>query len=284
MRFLLLFIICYIYFPLSAFANDYPFIPLDNNQQLIYFDEKKYDFEEKHKDSFLYPYYNEYEDTIEIADRVNNNASDSLQHRVYYNSISDVYNNYQVKSLPVFFMDAVGYYSVSVNSGISGAVGGGLAAGFSVGLDRYLKTGILDLGSTTRAASLMAASAYAGSNIGLYMANTATMAISGGEMFASAIGSVTGGAAAGVLFAGGAFFTGAVDRHEMRIIAAKSAIGSSASTGITAILGASAPAGSFVFPYAVALGTVYLVDKTFEAFDKQEEKEKIEHILLKVTN
>ena len=64
------------------------------------------------------------------------------------------------------------------------------------------------------------------------------------------------------------------------MIAVKSAVGSSASAGASAIIGVSA--GGFILPYAVALGTVFFVEKTFKAFDKQEEKEKLELLLHKI--
>lgn len=266
----------------SAYSEDsYPFIP-DSNSSFVRFDEKDYIQYEKRIETPVVYYYDSEEavfifNETGIQDK-NKPANNILT--VYISSELANDGSYRKLNIPEYFFNAAGYYSVSVNPGVSGAVTGGFAAGFTVGIDKFLETGVIDIGTSARVASLMAASSYMGSRAGAYAANTLTGAAFSGGAFSEVLRGASGGVAAGMLFAGGAFITGAADRHEMRMIAVKSAVGSSASAGASAIIGASA--GGFILPYAVALGTVFFVEKTFKAFDKQEEKEKLELLLHKI--
>ncbi len=272
-----------------AAGSDFPFIPSGETGVFVRFESK--DAVPDGGDSYISE-----KDAIYYKEPVNNlgdiysaglydkkeNVNETAG--LYFAGRGGGYEDIRPASVPAFFIrTAAGYYSVSVNPGISGAAAGGIAAGLSVGLDRFAETGLIDLGTSARAASLMAGSSYLGVNAGSYAADFLFKPVLSGGVIQGALSSAAGGAASGALFAAGAFATGYADRHEMRTIAVKSAVGSSASAGVTAVFGAgagAASAGGLILPYIAAAGAVYFVEKMFEAFDKQEEKERVERLLL----
>lgn len=277
-------------FAAHAVGEDFPFIPSGKTGAFIRFESNDTVFDEKAaylreedilyykepinsvKDVYLLAIYDQRKNEKEIAN-------------AYSGGYTDTYERAHPASTQFFFVrTAAGYYSVSINPGVFGAAAGGIAAGLFVGYDRFSDTGNIDLGTSARAASLMAGSSYVGGNVGSYASEMLFKpALSEGVM-QGAMSSATGGVATGVLFAAGAFATGYADRHEMRTIAAKSAVGSSASAGVNAVLGVgTASVSGLIFPYIAAAGAVYAVEKMFTAFDKQEEKEKVDRLLIKLS-
>lgn len=188
--------------------------------------------------------------------------------------------NYEIPS--IYVRTAARYFDVSSSSGAN-AVSGGLVAGLYITFDRYRDTGIIDLGAASRTTALMAGSSYFGLMAGRYAVNNAMnpVFVSFGNGFVNAAGNAAGGTLAGTVYALGAYASGSIDRHTARLMVAKSAVGSSAAAGITAITGTSTittgifAIGTFTIPYLTALGTSFIVEKFFEAADKQEEKDRI---------
>lgn len=187
----------------------------------------------------------------------------------------------------VYIRTAARYLSASGDA-MTGSFMGGIAAGFYTGLDRFMDTGAIDVASSARSAALMAGSSYVGLSAGAFTANNIMNPIFGSSLgggFMNAFSSVAGGTAAGFLYASGAYAFGAVDRHTARLMIAKTAFGSAASAGITAIIGTSTATtglfavGPYVMPLVAALGAGYLVEKFFEFVDKQEERERIENLI-----
>lgn len=190
----------------------------------------------------------------------------------------------------VYVRTAARYLSASGDA-MTGSFMGGIAAGFYTGLDRFMDTGTLDFASSVRSAALMTGSSYVGLSAGSFTANNIINPVFGSSLgggFVNAFGSFAGGTAAGFLYSTGAYAFGAVDRHTARLMVAKTAFGSAASAGITAIIGTSTATtgifavGPYVMPFVAALGAGYLVEKFFEFVDKEEEKERIDNLIREI--
>ena len=134
----------------SAYSEDsYPFIP-DSNSSFVRFDEKDYIQYEKRIETPVVYYYDSEEavfifNETGIQDK-NKPANNILT--VYISSELAHDGSYRKRTIPEYFFNAAGYYSVSVNPGISGDVTGGFAAGFTVWIDKFLETGVIDIGTS----------------------------------------------------------------------------------------------------------------------------------------
>ncbi len=243
----------------------------------------------------------EYELVTKVDYYIYNNISyNDYNFRIYHNTNSSNKNvtlnlfntvdgyNTKVSNITNSYVEAISsYYSVLSDIGLTGAVTGGITAGLSSGYNRFMETGVIDLGNALRTTSIMTASSLIGVQAGGYAIDLIVTPVLSNVVINSMLTSTAGGIATGFLYAVGSYFTGSIDRHEMRTIAIKSSVGSSASAGISAAFGigmgvSSFSAGTLIFPTLISLSVVYMVDKLFDAIDKQEEIEKLDGLLIEI--
>lgn len=244
---------------------------------------------------------NDYELITKVDYYIYNNISyNNYNLRIYNNTTNSNKNvtlnlfdtidryNAKVGNITNSYIEAISnYYSVLSDIGLTGAITGGITAGLSSGYNRFMETGVIDLGNTMRATSIMTASSLIGVQTGGYAIDLIVTPVISNVVVNSMLVSTAGGMATGFLYAVGSYFTGSIDRHEMRTIAVKSSVGSSASAGISAIFGvgvgvSSFSVGTLILPTLISLSVVYTVDKLFDAIDKQEEIDKLDGLLVEI--
>lgn len=235
-------------------------------------------------------YYNvdNQENSFNIYGIVNNDNNINSISLPIYNNINFIKKD-TIKSIPTYYLEsAANYYSVSFSSGIVGATTGGITAGLTSGYNRFVETGIIDLGTTIRSTAIMTTSSLIGVQAGSYTMDLIVSPIISNFAISSMLSTSAGGVASGLLYAVGSYFTGAIDRHEMRTIAIKSSVGTTASVGVSTILGVGAGASAFslgglIVPTIISMSVVYLMDKMYKVFDKQEKIDRINGLLIEIS-
>lgn len=182
---------------------------------------------------------------------------------------------------------------------MSGVIGGFLGMGAEIydewsGADnlnyvRIAQTGSL-LGMATASGVLVGQAVQKSLLTNSYMLWGSSSGALSSQIISGFTGDALGSGAAAFVYASGAYIMGWVDPADARTAMAKGATGAlimsaGKAAGTQAFLSVAGASGSFATlgPYAItyfaAVGAVYLTDWIFEGIDKQEENDRITHLL-----